>query len=40
MPEFTILCPGAFDYILNKNLTNEEEDIVKNEINLVQRHYS
>ena len=26
--------------ILNKNLTNEEEDIVKNEINLVQRHYS
>ena len=26
--------------ILNKTLTNEEEDIVKNEINLVQRHYS
>ena len=26
--------------ILNKILTNEEEDIVKNEINLVQRHYS
>jgi len=26
--------------ILNKNLTNEEEGIVKNEINLVQRHYS
>jgi len=26
--------------ILNKILTNEEEDIVKDEINLVQRHYS
>ena len=26
--------------ILNKTLTNEEEDIVKNEINLVQRHFS
>jgi len=26
--------------ILNKILTNEEEEIVKNEINLVQRHYS
>ena len=26
--------------ILNKTLTNEEEDIVKNEIILVQRHYS
>jgi len=26
--------------ILNKTLMNEEEDIVKNEINLVQRHYS
>ena len=26
--------------IFNKTLTNEEEDIVKNEIILVQRHYS
>ena len=26
--------------ILNKTLMNEEEDIVKNEINIVQRHYS
>jgi epoxyqueuosine reductase len=26
--------------ILNETLTNEEEDIVKNEITLVQQHYS